>query len=240
MKLRFWLNLSGLIGTSILAGYMMRQEVVEAKEEKKEVSYVDTFVNNGGEYTKSQRKDNFAYFGMTKPMIKRAEMMLKRWDEQESKIQELLKEAYQKDPEGIEKAFCAKNPNERPRYQAITYLVTRSKDFEYDIINLKKKLKKQGWSETIDIEDVYKLLELRENPKENTTVMYAAAIFSDQIDTVIDESYPWGQASNWSWDDVVKQNEDKLVENKVTDYLSLMHIFTEIALDSNSSICNSQ
>ena len=71
-------------------------------------------------------------------------------------------------------------------------------------------------------------------------MMFTAAIFSKNTSAIMREEAPWGEGDNWSWSDVKKQYRNLSIELNVARYLSLMHLFTEIAQDPKNSICVSE
>lgn len=242
MSLRFWLNASSFIAVGIFTGNMIRSEKLEAKVVSEDVTYVDRLVKLDIQYLKTERKNNLTNMGLDSRMLRKALKKMKVWEKKQKKIDALLEGALQEDSELVEKAFCIKNPNERPRYYASMFLLKEDKEGNFDIIDLKRvsQLPAQEWAETIPFEAAYDKLELREDPKIDSTTMFAAALISKNIDSILDEDFPWGEGSNWSWDDVKKQEKNNDIEEKVISYLALMHLFMESASNPVKRICFSE
>ena len=209
MSLRFWLNLSACVAVGIFTGNMIRSEKLEAKVISEEVTYIDRLVKLDIQYLKTERRNNLTNMGLDSRMVRKALKKMKAWEKKQRKIDALLEEALREDSDLVEKAFCIKNPNERPRYYASMFLIKQAKDGTFDIIDLKKvsRLPLQEWSETMPFAAAYDKLELREDPKIDATMMFAAALMSKNVDLILDEDFPWGEGSNWSWDDVKKQEK---------------------------------
>jgi len=240
MSLRLWLNISAVLGMSILVSYMVSKEVLESKTSGPEVTYVDRLVKLELRYIKKDREENFKNFGMSEDMIAHAKKRLKRYDKQKKKVLQFLKDAVDEDKEGIERAFCMKSPLERPRYWAVQYLMEKDGSKPPSSVALKRisSIQKQGWSEALPIDFIYRTLELRSDPKSDSTIMYLGAVFTENTDDVRNRNSPWGDGSNWSWSQFVKAN--KGMENKIADYVALMHLFAEVANDPSKGICFSE
>ena len=239
MSLRFWLNVSTFVGVCIFTGYMLRQEVLESKLISQEMNYIDRLVKLDIQYLETERDTNWEHFGLEGTMKRRAQRKIEEWEKKKSKIEKLLVDALDDNKEQIEKAFCIKNSRERPRYYAAMFLIEKDKEKGFDVIDLKRisKLEVQEWSKVIPFDVVYEKLELREDPKKDTTKMFVAALFADKVDSIVDEDFPWGEGSNWSWDDVQKQEKAIDIEEKVTSYLAMMHLFMELASNPAKRIC---
>lgn len=242
MSLRFWLNLSSLIAVGIFTGNMIRAEKVESKLISQDVVYVDRLVKLDIQYLETERRANLENMGLDSKMLRRALKKIKSWEKKQSKIDALLQAAMDENGDMVEKSFCIKNPNERPRYYASVFLLKENKEGDLDIIDLKRisQLENQEWAETIPFEAAYDKLELREDPKVDSTMMFAAALLSKNIDSIIDEDFPFGEGSNWSWEDVKKQEKNNDIEEKVISYLALMHLFMESASNPVKRICISE
>jgi hypothetical protein len=162
---------------------MLRQEILEAKVIREDITYIDRLVTLDIQYGKTDRKMNLEYFGVTGAMQRRALKKMESWDKKSSKIDALLKEALDENRDLVEKAFCIKNPNERPRYYAAMFLISQNQENAFEVIDLKRvsKLEYQDWAEVVPFDVVYDKLELREDPKTNTTLMFAAALFAEKV-----------------------------------------------------------
>jgi len=241
---RFWINGSVFLGLCILVGYMIRQETLDALVVEQTVEYSDRLVKMGILYEKEERESNFINFGMDTEMISSAQKVLKKWDKKKSKIKKLLQDAYNDEElhEKLELAFCARTEKQRPRYLAAIFLLKKDKDSRIVLVDLKKmtNLEFQDWTEVIEFEEVYRKLEFRAHPKIDSTMMFASALFAKKTSAIMREEAPWGEGDNWSWKDVKKQYHNLSIELNAARYLALMHLFTEIAQDSENSICVSE
>ena len=241
---RFWINCSVVLALCILVGYMVRQETLDAEVVEEKVEYSDRIVKRGIQYKKSEREGNFINFGMDMGMISSGEKALKTWDKKRSKIKLLLETAHNDEDlhDKVELAFCIRTKNQRPRYLAAIFLLRKDKDNRILLVDLKRltALTFQEWTEVIEFEEVYRKLEYRAQPKIDTTMMFAAALFAKKTSSIMREEAPWGEGDNWSWKDVKKQYRNLSIELNVVRYLALMHLFTEVAQDPENGICVSE
>ena len=243
MKVRLFFNISAFVALSMLAAFMVRQEEVKVKTERKVEEFKDVFIKYEREYRELDREENFQYFGMTIPMITIALQSVKKLEKEEKRLLKWLQESRKESPEYIMKAFCALEPNERPRYEAIAFLI-EEEDSELRVIKTKRrtKIEYQPWVEAISIKDIHNFLELRAEPQKNATIMFVAAVLLNEIETLNKEAFPFGKGSSWSWKEVVElgKKRNRNIRKEVSEYLALMHILTEIAQDPNTKICNSK
>ena len=239
MSLRLWLNVSAVFGMGILVSYMAGKEILKAKEETKTVTYTDRLVKLDLQYLSRNREENFANFGMSSSMIRKANKSLKQIDKQRKKITQLLKDGMDENPEAIERSFCNKG-SERSRYWAVQFLIEKDGTNPPNVISLKKisSLEVQEWSEVLPIDFVYRTLELRSDPQIDATIMWVGAVLTENTDAVRNRELHWGDGGNWSFKELVKMH--KGIDIQIVDYIALMHAFTEIANDPSEAICFSE
>lgn len=217
--------------------FMLRKEILEAKKVEKQVTYVDRLINNNIRYLAVDRKENFEDFGMTSEMIRYATKQLKLYEKQEARVIRMLQEVAQESPEIIQKAFCNSQQDYRSRYYAIQFLIEKKDSETPTLINLKKisRLEIQPWTTALPIDEMYRTLELREDPRQDSTIMYVASVFGGQQDLLLNRDAPYGDGDNWSWKEVLRK--DRAIDRKVASYIAMMHLFTEKASDRNNEIC---
>ena len=244
MSFRFWINGSFVFGFSIVVGYMLRQENLDPVVVETTVEHSDRIVKLGISYRKDDRAKNFINFGMDSTMIDVADKKLLKWDKKRAKVKQLLQDAYNNQDlhEHVETAFCIRNPLQRPRYYAAIFLLKRDKEGKVGLVNLKRmtELEYQDWTETIPFQEIYKKLEIRAVTPTDTTIMFAAALFAKKAGAILKEEAPWGAGNNWSWGDVKKQYRNLSIDMNVTQYMALMHLFTEVAQEPQNRICVSE
>jgi len=191
-------------------------------------------------YTKGARKRNLATFGLSAELVARVVDRVKRIEDRHlRKVQLLLDGA--PDPNAIVGALCGQTSQIRPRYGALRFLV-KEKQGRRDPIRISRStgLEIQEWSQVAPIADVYRVAELSEKREEDATLMAIAAIMSGSETELIDGYSPWGRSilpGAWSWAKVVKTHPG--VDERVVEYLALMHLFVEQAT-ADGGICGEE
>lgn len=187
-------------------------------------------------YAESNRRDNFAAFGMDDDMVMDALRQITDLQvSYEAKLEILLRDAAE--PIEIAEALCGNTGDIRPRYGALEFLVEVDGDERRPImLQQTSTLEKQDWSTVSPWRKVFEVAELGADRQDDATIMALGAIFLGEESTLIERDYPWGRsiAGGWSWKQVRRQNPR--VSALVVKYLALMHLTVEIA-QSDNGIC---
>ena len=239
MKLRPW-----ILGAFLLAGvgvnlYLMVDErVVESeKTVRHRVERVDPLLDI--KYTKANRKGNLGSFGLTEDEVGRALTRLNDLDDAQERNRSMLAMFLDQagDQTRLDKAFCGSG-QVRPRYAVLAYLI-KDEGGKRKALSLRRVsgLEVEDWSKTARIAEVYGELELAAERKPDATVMGLAAILLGKEQDVIDHSSHWGEGlrGRWSWEKVKK--DDPGIEERITEYLALMHLSLEVAT-AEGGFCN--
>jgi hypothetical protein len=231
MKLRPW-----ILGALLLAGlgvnlYLMIDErVVESeKTVRHRVERVDPLLDI--KYTKANRKANLVAFGLSEDEVGRALSRLNDLDDAQERNRSMLAMFLDQagDQARLDKAFCGSG-QVRPRYAVMVYLI-KDEGGKRKALSLRRVsgLEEEGWAQTARIAEVYGELELAAERKPDATIMGLAAILLGREQDVIDHSAHWGEGlrGRWSWDKVKKEHPG--IEERVIEYLALMHLSLEVA-----------
>ena len=230
MKLRPW-----ILGAFLLAGagvnlyLMVGERVVESeKSVRHHVERVDPLLDI--KFTKATRKSNLQSFGLADNELEQALRRLNDLDDggrYRDIIWMFLDQAG--DQTRLDRAFCGSG-QVRPRYAALAYLI-KDEGGKREALDLRRVsgLEVEEWSKTARIAEVYGELELAEERKGDATIMGLASILLGREQDVIDHSAHWGEGlrGRWSWDKAKKEHPG--VEERVIEYLALMHLSLEVA-----------
>lgn len=245
MNIRLFLNVSAFVGLGILAIFMVRQENIEVKTEQKLEEFKDSFVKYEQEYRSIDREDNLALLGMQGSMVTKTLRKIEALEKQETRILQWLRDLRSgEDAARLIRAFCASEPNLRPRYEAAAFLI-KEDDGKRRVIKVKRgsrsALEYQPWASAIDITQIHGFVELKAEPRKDATVMFIAAVLLDMLNEYSDNKYPFDGDLKDLVTHIEKQPERTIaLENEIMDYFALMHLTTEIAQNTNSKICNSE
>jgi hypothetical protein len=231
MKLRPW-----VLGALLLAGVgvnlylVVGERVVESeKTVRHRVERVDPLMDIT--FTKANRKSNLQSFGLTDKELDKALRRLNDLDDAQERNRSMLAMFLDQagDQTRLDRAFCGSG-QVRPRYAALAYLV-KEEGGKRKALSLRRVsgLEYEGWAKTARIAEVYGELELASERKPDATVMGLAAILLGREQDVIDHSSHWGEGlrGRWSWDKVKKEHSG--VDERVVEYLALMHLTLEVA-----------
>ena len=240
VSMRAMMALASVVMTIGVTGYLISKERVVPPEVEgvHDVLKVDPLLTTS--YTKGSRKRNMAAFGLSVPLAARAVDRMKRIEDRHlRKIQLLLDGAA--DPNAIAGALCGQTTQVRPRYGALRFLV-KEKQGRRDPIRISRStgLEVQVWAQVAPINDVYREAELIDKREEDATVMAIAAILLGKEESLIEGYKPWGHSilpGSWSWSAVASANAG--VDERVVEYLALMHLFVEQAT-ADGGICGEE
>ena len=186
----------------------------------------------GLRYEASQRRTNFTAFGMTGGLLdrtlSRAESLHGRYQD---KIYTLLMNAG--DPEGVAEALCGLGSGARPRYGALPYLVAEEGSRRAVDPGALPGIDADPWVDLAPIDGVYEAIELVEERQADATAMALAAILLGEEQLALEGKSPWGRGllATWSFDDV--QSTYPGIDERVSDYLALMHVVVEVAQEED-------
>jgi hypothetical protein len=231
MKLRPW-----ILGALLLAGvgvnlYLVLDERVVESERTVRHAVESSDPLQDISYTKGNRKTNLQRFGLTEPEVGQAFRRLEDLDDPDGRRRSMLAMFLDQagDQTRVDKVFCGSG-QVRPRYAALAYLIKDEggKRMALDIRRV-SGLEVEGWSKTARIAEVYGELELAAERKPDATVMGIAAILLGREQDVIDHSSFWGEGlrGRWSWENVKEEHPG--IEERVVEYLALMHLTLEVA-----------
>jgi len=190
------------------------------------------------QWTDTDRESNLRAFGFDDAMVKDAVAKMVDYDRNSRpRIDELIEGA--PDIDQLHKAFCSQNNNNRPRYEAIHFLVDEESGGRRAIeLESTSSLNAQEWAIVAPINAIHQKLELEPGPdrKEDATVMGVAAILLGQEELALDGDRPWGRGSRkWSWEEI---NEKwSYADARVVEYFALMHVFAE-SMWREGGLCN--
>jgi len=182
----------------------------------------------GLRYEASQRRSNFAAFGLTGALLdrtlSRAESLNGRYQD---KIYTLLMNAG--DPEGVADALCGLGSGARPRYGALPYLVAEEGSRRPVDPGALAGITADPWVDLAPVDGVYEIIELDEERQKDATVMALAAILLGQEQLALEGKTPWGRGllATWSFADVTGTYPG--IDERVSDYLALLHVVVEVA-----------
>lgn len=182
----------------------------------------------GLSYVPADRRKNLKAFGLSDPLIDRTMRSIVNYERNSlDRIDALILDA--PDLDQVHQAFCGRSNFNRPRYEALKFLVYE-KSGRRNVINLDEAngLNYFDWADRAPIAGVYKALELRveDARKDDATLMGVAAILLKAEDFAIEGDSPWGRGPHkWSWEDVVKKYDG--AEELVVMYFAMFHVFAE-------------
>lgn len=184
----------------------------------------------------ADRAVNLKKFGLPDPMAKKTLDRMRDLDDRwKERLQGLLNEVG--DPSALADAFCGQTQQVRPRYGALRFLIEEEQGERRPVrIERISELKRQPWSKTGRIDEVYNVAELDKDHQPDATLMAIAAIVLKREDDLLEGYKPWGRgfAATWSWEDVVKKYPG--IEDRLVEYFALMHVTWEMAAGSEG-IC---
>ena len=237
MNFRIFMNIAMLIGSLFLCIGMIQSEIIQGKKTESNVTYQDQL--RGLVYTVANRSDNLRAFGLDKKMVQQTLKQFERLEEDNDKrkITNLLRQG-SSNTDVIE-AFCGIKDKIRPRYAVAPFLIKEHNGRRSPIDIRRERVEFYEWASTVDIKLIYEMLELRQDPKPDSTKMFYGAIFLKDEDLLINRQSPWGEGVvSWKWTRVVRESVDKKIklEEIMTQYFALMHFFIEVA-QSPQGIC---
>jgi hypothetical protein len=179
-------------------------------------------------YSKENRKENLAAFGLPSPLIKQVEWRIVNYERNYIDcIDMMIDDA--PDTDQVHHAFCGRTSSARPRYEALRFLVDEDSGRRAAIdIDRADALNYFEWADRARIPGVFKSVELiqDDNRKDDATLMGVAAILLEEEDRAIEGDAPWGRGSHkWDWNEVIRLHT--VAEERVVAYFALFHIFAE-------------
>ena len=231
MYFRLVINVVLIIGCIVIVTGMIDGEVIQGK--KVETNYVYPDRLRDIRYSPSDRESNLRDFGLDDKMIKSTQKFVDKFESTQG--DKRIKKALQKirDDQDAIRAICGQNENIRPRYAIAPYLIKEENNRRVSInIRRMKGIEFQDWISSAYLEEIYEYLELRKNPKVDTTKMFYGAVFLKKEDYILGKTNPWGQGnSSWKWKGVLRDARDEKVdlEEELPKYFALMMMFIETA-----------
>ncbi len=176
----------------------------------------------------NDRAKNLAAFGMPDGMAKKTLDRLRDLDDRHKERMQLFLESMD-DPTQVEDAFCGSTQQVRPRYGGLRFLVEEEQGMRRPVsIDRVSGLKRQKWTLSAPIDEVYRVAELGDEKHEDATLMAVAALVLQKEEDLLEGRKPFGRglASTWSWDVVKKENPG--IEDRLVEYFALMHLTWEL------------
>ncbi len=192
------------------------------------------------QYTESNRKVNLRAFGLSERMQQAALDRMRRISQQHGRKIELLLDGAA-DPNAVSDALCGYTAQVRPRYGALRFLVKEKNGLRSALrVSSVTGLDVEEWAVLAPISDVYNQVELSDDREEDATLMALAAILESREEDILKGFAPWGRGllpGQWSWEKVL--NEYSSVDERVIEYLAVMHLFVEAA-NADGGICGEE
>tara|TARA_B100000925_G_C21964550_1_gene454916 strand:+ start:280 stop:1002 length:723 start_codon:yes stop_codon:yes gene_type:complete len=231
MYFRLVINVVLIIGCIVVVTGMINGEVIQGK--KTETNYIYPDRLRDIRYSPSDRESNLRDFGLDEKMIKSTQKFVQKFEsaQGDKRIKKVLQKI-RKDQDAI-RAVCGQNENIRPRYAVAPYLIKEENNRRVSVnIRRIKSVEFQEWISSAYLEEIYEHLELRKNPKVDTTKMFYGAVFLKKEDYILENTNPWGQGtSSWKWKGVLRDARDEKfpIEKELPQYFALMMMFIETA-----------
>lgn len=229
MSLRPWILGAFIIIGMGANGYLLaREQIAESEHQRKHrVKRTDPLVDLV--YSRPKRKVNFEAFGLEGNALEYALMRVEDLDTETNRARLELFIDEVSDPDRLAHALCGVG-QVRPRYAALEYLVT-DKGGQREAVDIVRisRLERGEWATVSPIQAVYDEVEMGKVREPDATVMGLAAILSGRESDLLERKAPWGQGlgGRWSFEEV--QEEHPGIENRVIEYLAVLHLIMEIA-----------
>ena len=235
--MRIWLNVGAVVALLLVNISLINSEFVSAVGNDAEKLYEDQLRDII--YSKTNREENFKKFGLDEALSKKALKKAASYEKRTKQIIGLYTSIDDEEvAESVKNIFCGSIDDLRPRYHAMRYLVSEENQ-KRSLISLKTttKLEPQPWAEAISINSIWVQLEKVADPEPDTTLMYVAAMFSGEEQSVLGQQAPWGRGRDWKWSAVEKEYPGSGLRS--AEYLAMVHVFTEVGQDGKNDICSS-
>ena len=122
--------------------------------------------------------------------------------------------------------FCARTSAIRPRYSAINWLIKESNGRREVIDPVRDvDLQEQEWAGRVSLEFIYQDLELREDPRADSTKMAIAALLTGNESALTNRERPYGEGDYWLWDEVLDQHP-KIEKQLVEYFFAIMSLWS--------------
>ena len=222
----------GIIAMMVINIRAIQVEKIEKQVQISDRVYADRLRDI--EYSEPNRLNNFIAFGLNKAQASKAQrkagqLMKKHAKQFRSRLSNAENEQLLVD------TFCARTSSIRPRYSAINWLV-KENNGRREVIDPVRDvdLQEQEWAGRVSLEFIYQDLELREDPRADSTKMAIAALLTGNESALTNRDRPYGEGDYWRWDEVLEQHPK--VEKQLVEYFAIMHVFVELA-NSSDGIC---
>jgi hypothetical protein len=236
MVWRPWVIFSILMITLLVNSVLLYQERVPTPNQIQEVT-ANIDVLRLVQYTKAQRRQNFrGMFGMTDELANETAKRMNKYSGQKSRFEKMMKD----DPTVAAAVFCVRDFGPPPPYAALELLV-REENARRNTISVGRLLKfeKQPWYANAPVDSVYKAAEMRENRRDDATLMGVSALLLSREPDIIENRSPFSQGSfgSWSFNKLQHDPKSAKITDMVRDYFSLMYFMAELANEQDNGIC---
>ena len=238
MNWRPWIVLTALMVAVITNAALLLTEEELKGQEKGAIDRSESFDElRSLTYTAANRGENFMKFGLTG---KQAQAASKRSGRLMKSRRDRLEKALTEGQTDLSGVFCPGSEDRLPeRYEALGYLVKQDGDRRNVVPGEKVGfLERQEWFDVSGAGDLYDALDAKKTRKNDATVMVLAAVLLNKEREALAEEAPWSPTlgvGQWGWRPLQKKYPK--ATDMVIDYLSLMHVLTELSRGSGG-ICN--
>ena len=236
MNFRMIINLAFLVGGIFVVFRMIQGEYVQREKVQTQVRYRDRLRDIT--YSSYERKNNLLEFGLDEKMVAQTISLIEKY---EKRYKRGIESGFDKVEaiDEVTKAFCGNSSDIRPRYAVAPYLILE-KNGRRQVAEIRRStnIEYNEWALSLDLMLMYQELELRADPKTDSTKMFYAALLSKKEDMLSKRIHPWGEGSSWKWKGVLRDSKDEKIKitEMLVEYFAIMHLYIERA-QSSGGIC---
>ncbi len=213
---------------------IFKEKRIPAQKSAEAIARIEDAMNDAS-YISSARQANLQAIGLDAAQARRAGARITELERDHAVKLRTWMQIYG-DPDQLAQMLCTEGALP-PRYGALFFFVQEGRTRIPVKLETMTELAVQQWAERVNqdlVREVYKAVDRVDGRKKDASIMALAAILLKKEQALLNAESPWGPRS-WSWSEVRQKNPG--IEERVIEYLAVMHLAAETAL-GEGDVCS--